>query len=168
LANVNSSRDALISEQEMVLKDLTGTEEEITSLNRKMELIKNKKMSDILDQQAAIEKTEADLAEEEIQLLEEGTGTAGQPGAMSPDTSSNELQSLKRLGDQLDSLNDQIKEEKTAIASARKELSEKKSEAAMQRARFGRTMGALVIFIVLGGILLLTFFYYLGKRSRRS
>ena len=100
--------------------------------------------------------------------LEEAAGAERQATAVISDTTLEELQSLKRLGDQLDSLNDQIQQEKAAIASARKELSEKKAEAARQRARFGRTLGTLIVVIVLGGIVLLTLFYYMGKRARKA
>ena len=42
------------------------------------------------------------------------------------------------------------------------------SQAAEQRARFGRTMGILILVIVVGGVALLALFYYLGRRARKS
>jgi hypothetical protein len=168
LAGLTKTREGLISEQNMISNDLANTEEKIASLNKRLELIKNREMSDILEQQAAIEQSDANLAEEEIQLLKEATGTGRQSIQQTSDTSFKDFQSLHRLDEKLDSLNNLVNSEKVATINARKELSEKRAETARQRARFGRTLGTLVAAVIIGSIILLTLFYYLGKRAKQS
>ncbi len=168
LEKLKRIRMDLIGEQEMIIQDMASTEEKINSLNKRLELIRNREMSDILEQQAVMERSEANLAEEEIQLLEEASVENRQRLAMTSDTSLKALQSLDTLGKELDSLSDLIRKEKSAIANARKALAEKRAEAAQQRAKFGRTAGILVLVIIIGGIGLLTFLYYLGKRARKE
>jgi chromosome segregation ATPase len=168
LENLYQVREKLLSEQKTILAELAGTETEIASLNKKLELIRNKDMSDVLDLQAALERSEADLAQEEIRLLYESARAERRGVEMTSDSTSDEFQSVIALSNQLDSLKALIQEEKTGTVRARMELSEKKALAADQRARFSRTMGLVVLALVLAGIALLTFFYYLGRRARTS
>jgi hypothetical protein len=162
------SRQDLISEQAMISKDLADTEAKIASLNKRLELIKNREMSDILKQQADIERSDAALAEAEIRLLEESAELNKQSMKISSDNLSDELHSLQQLSNQLDSLKILISEEKTEITKARLELSRKKAQAAKKRSRSGRTLGTITMVLILGGLGLLTFFYYLGRRARKS
>jgi chromosome segregation ATPase len=168
LDRLEKERKGLLSEQEMIKADLDSTEVMISSLNRRLELIRNRDMSDILDLQAALERSDAGLDKEEIQLLNESAGTNRQGMEVTSDSTSDEFRSLIALSNRLDSLKASVQEEKTGMVRARLELSEKKAQAADQRARFGRTMGIFVLILVLGGIVLLTFFYYLGRRARTS
>lgn len=167
LQQIKDTRKALVDQQEDISGNLARTKVQIERMDRDVELIKSKKMSDILESQAEIENTEAGLAEEEISLLKTGSGRTSIPAvtADSPDTS---LQTIVNFGYQLDSLNDLIKEEKAEIAKTRKELSEKRAEAAHQRAKFGRTVGISVVILIIAGIALLGLFYYLGRNSRKS
>lgn len=168
LAGLTKTHERLISEQNMISKDLASTEEKIASLNKRLELIKTRKMSDILEQQAAIEQSDANLADEEIQLLKEATGTNRQSIEQTSDTSFKDFRSLQGLDEKLDSLNNLVNSEKVATINARKELSEKRAETARQRARFGRTLGTLATAIIIGSIILIALFYYMGKRARQS
>ena len=167
LQQIRDTRRALVDQQEEISGNLARTKVQIGRMDRDVELIRSKKMSDILESQAEIEQTEAGLAEEEISLLKSGAGRTSIPDitAGTPDTA---LQTIVNFGYQLDSLNDLIKEEKAEIAKTRKELSEKRADAAHQRARFGRTVGITVVILIIGGIALLGLFYYLGRNSRKS
>ena len=136
-----------------------------------MELIRNKEMREILQQQADIEQSEAQLAEDEIDLLESvphplhpGLSQANVAG----DSSEQELISLLKMGDQLDSIQQMIREEKTEIAKNRKELSEQRAEAASRRAKLAKTAGSAAIILLVAGAGVLYLFYYLGRRSKKS
>jgi hypothetical protein len=72
------------------------------------------------------------------------------------------------MGDQLDSMQQMIQEEKTEIAKTRKELAEQRAEAASRRAKLSKTVGSIVILLLLGGFGVLYLFYYLGRRSKKS
>lgn len=168
LDRLEKERKGLLSEQKVVKADMDSTEVGISSLNRRLELIKNREMSDILDLQAALERSDAGLDREEIQMLKESAGTNRQGIEVKSESTSKEFRSLIALSNRMDSLKSSIREEKTGMVRARLELSEKKAQAADQRARFGRTMGIFALVLVLGGIALLTFFYYLGRRARTS
>lgn len=169
LERMNKTREKLIAEQEMILNDLASIEKKIASLNKRMELIRNRDMSQILEQQAAIEKSDAALAEVEIRLLAESAEIDKQmTESTKSDSISEELQSLQLLSNRLDSLKAAIQEEKTELVKARLKLSEKKAEAADKRARFSRTMGLLITIMLIAGLGLLTLFYYLGRRARKS
>ncbi|MGM0473427.1 MAG: hypothetical protein ACQERV_04735 [Bacteroidota bacterium] len=167
LENIKSARQDLVEEQNQISEELAGTGEQIESLNREMELIRNREMSEILEQQATIEQAEARLAEEEIRLLEEGATGILEEEAVS-DSVSDELRTLLTMSSELDSLNELIQDEKAAIARTRKQLAERRAEIADQRARFGRTLWIVIVVIVVGAAGLLALFYYLGRRSRKS
>jgi chromosome segregation ATPase len=166
LEQIDSARKALIEEQGKISKELSNTESQIASLDKRVELIRNRKMSDILEKQATIEHTEAGLAAEEVDLLEEGTGGEGIAAATTPDSLGKEFSTLLHMSNQLDSLNDMIKEEKAEVAKTRQELAEKRARITEQRARFGRTLWIVIVAVVVVGAGLLTLFYYLGKRAR--
>jgi LPXTG-motif cell wall-anchored protein len=125
-------------------------------------------MSDILEMQARIEGSEADLADEEINQLKEGNVREGRDVSLISDTADEGLVSLLSLGEELDSLNELIRQEKTSIAETRMELAQKRAEVAKKRASFARTTGTLVIVLIIAGIALLSLFYYLGRRSRNK
>ncbi|MEA1896814.1 MAG: hypothetical protein U9N53_04035 [Bacteroidota bacterium] len=167
LGQIQMTRKELLAEQATISKNLANTEEQIARIDRNVELIKNKEMSEILEKQAAIEHSEAELAEEEISLIEEGSGLKTE-AKVTKDSAGEGLLTLLILGNELDSLNNLIQAEKSEIAKTRKDLSEKRAEAASQRARLGRTIGGVFIFLIIGGVALLALFYYLGKRSRKS
>lgn len=166
LKEIQTTRQALLNEQSSMAKDLAGTEQQIALLDRDLELIKNRDMSDVLEMQASIEKSEASLAQEEISMLQDGSG---QPVRTIPsDSASEELISLLDMGYQLDSLNELIQQEKAEIARTRKALAERRAEAAERRASFGRALWITVLILIVAGSGLLTLFYFLGRRSRRS
>ena len=166
LKEIRASRQSILNEQTAMANDLSRTEQQIALLDRDLELIRNRKMSDLLELQASIEKTEASLAEEEIGVLqEEGSRTVR---TLPSDSASEELRSILDLGYQLDSLNELIQEEKAEIARTRMVLAEKRAEAAERRASFGRAVWITVVVLILAGAGLLTLFYFLGRRSRRS
>ena len=166
LKDIQTTRQALLDEQTAIARDLSNTEQQITLLNRDLELIRNRKMSDLLEMQASIEKSEASLAHEEIGVLQEGSHMAMR--TVPSDSASEELISLLDLGYQLDSLNALIQEEKAEIARTRKALAESRAEAAERRASFGRALWISVVTLIVAGLALLTLFYFLGRRSRRS
>jgi chromosome segregation ATPase len=168
ITGLQSARERLVSEQEQISDELSAIQERIALLDKKSELIRSRDMSDILEQQAALEKTEADLADEEVRLREESSKIDLGSPVTATDSAGEDLKSLLLLSSQLDSLRVSIQQEKMEIARTRMELSEKRAEAASQRARFGRTMASIVIVLILGGMGLLTLFYYLGKRARKS
>jgi hypothetical protein len=72
------------------------------------------------------------------------------------------------MGEQLDSMQHMIQEEKTEIAKTRKALSEQRAEVASRRAKLGKTAGSAAILLLLGGTGVLALFYYLGRRSKKS
>jgi chromosome segregation ATPase len=168
ITDLQSTRKGLITEQELISEELSGMEQKITSLDKRMELIKNKDMSSILEQRAEIEESEAALAEEEIQLLDESSKLDTYSFVTTSESTDVELKNLVELSNQLDSLRRSIEEEKTEIAKTRKELSEKRAEVAKKRASFGRTITTILVIVIIGGLALLSLFYYLGKRSRKS
>lgn len=166
LKEIQTTRQALLNEQSSMAKDLASTEQQIALLDRDLELIKNRDMSDVLEMQASIEKSEASLAQEEISMLQDD---GGQPVRTIPsDSASEELISLLDMGYQLDSLNELIQQEKAEIARTRKALAERRAEAAERRASFGRALWITVLILIVAGAGLLTLFYFLGRRSRRS
>jgi DNA repair exonuclease SbcCD ATPase subunit len=167
LEQIKNNRNTLLAQQESISGELARTGVQIDRLNKDVELIRNKKMSDILESQAEMEKAEASLAEEEMDLFLAAPGMPLVP-LMAADTSNEELQTVLDLGVQLDSLNELIQQEKAEIAKTRQELSEKRAEVAEKRARFGRTVGITAIVLIVAGIALLGLFYYLGRRSRKS
>jgi len=167
LENLRSTRRNMLAQQEKINRSLSGTEEQLASLDRRMELVRNKEMSEILEEQAAISRTEAGLAEEEARQLRESGDTLFRVQPVS-DTAGGELLALAGMSAELDSLQALIQEEKAQIAETRMELAERRAEAASQRAKFGRTIGIVVAIIILGGIALLALFYFLGRRSRRT
>lgn len=167
LDNLRTSRRQMIARQEKINRSLSGTEEQLASLDRRMELVRNREMSEILEEQAALARTEAGLAEEEARQLRESGDTLFQARPV-PDTADRELLALAGMSAELDSLQALIQEEKAQIAETRMELAERRAEAASQRARFGRTVGIVVAVIILGGIALLALFYYLGRRTRQA
>jgi len=168
LEQIQSTRKELLNEQNNVNLNLENTEVRIAKLNKNVELIKNKKMSDILDQQAANEEEEANLAGEEISMFEQSSGRETMVLPPSSDSANEELLTILKMGNQLDSLNDLIRAEKAEIAKTRQELYKKRASAAAQRAKFGRTVGGIILIVILGGIALLVSFYYIGRRSRKS
>jgi hypothetical protein len=159
-------REELLAQQVATTENLEKTEQLISELEKDVDLIRNREMSDILDLQASIEETEADLAEEEISLLQEGKNLGKSEMILPADTTNTELVTLMSLGKQLDSLNGLIQEEKTEIAKTRRELAQKRAEFAKKRASFGRAAVTLIILLGIAGIAILTLFYYLGRRSR--
>jgi len=167
LDQIKNNRKLLLDQQESISDQLARTGVQIDRVNKDVELIRNKKMSDILESQAEIEKAEASLAEEEMDLF---LAAPGLPliAYMGVDSSNEELQTVIDLGVQLDSLNDLIEQEKVEIAKTRKELSEKRAEVAEKRAQFGRALGITAIVIIVAAIAMLGLFYYLGRRSRKS
>jgi len=170
LEQIQESRKDLLTQQSAVSENLTKTEQEISQLEKDAELIRNKEMSSILEMQAEIEESEADLAGEEINLLDEGLAlmedllTGDAELKESSDTSG--LVALMVLAEELDSLGKMIQEEKAEIAKTRQDLALKRAEAAEKRANFGRTAGAVAVLLVIAGIALLTLFFYLGKKYR--
>lgn len=128
MSRLKRSREGLIAEQEMISNELAATEEKIASLNKKLELIKSKGMNDILGQQKDIEQSEASLAEEEIRLLKESADVDAQMADVNSTPSSEELQSIGHLSNQLDALKVLIQKEKTEFVQARLKLSEKKAQ----------------------------------------
>lgn len=168
LGQIQMTRKELLAEQATISNNMENTEEQIAKIDRNVELIKNKEMSEILETQAAIEQSEAELAKEEISLMEEGPGLKTKAAKVTSDSVGEELLTLLVLGNELDSLNNLIQSEKSEIAKTRKDLSEKRAEAALQRSRFGRTIGVVFIFLIIGGVALLGLFYYMGRRSRKS
>jgi chromosome segregation ATPase len=168
LEQIRSTRRVLLQEQTDLTQNLARVESQIAQLNKNVELIKSKKMSDILEQQAANEQEEASLAGKEITMLEQDSRGEMMVLPQSSDSVNEELVTLLKMGNQIDSLNKLIKAEKAEIAKTRKELSEKRASSAAKRAKIGRVTGSIIIIVILGGIALLAFFYYLGKRSRKS
>lgn len=171
LKQLQQTRSNLLTEQTSINENLAATQQQIEKINRDAELIKNREMSEILQQQAEIEQSEARLAEEEIKLMEALPtpldslfAEAFAPG----DSTDKELVSLLKMGDQLDSMQQMIQEEKSEIAKTRKELSEQRAEAASRRAKLGKVAGSVAILLLLGGIGVLYLFYYLGRRSKKS
>jgi hypothetical protein len=166
LQSIQSTRQALLDEQTSIAADLAKTEAQIALLNRDLELIRNRKMNDLLEMQASIEQSEIFLAEEEMGLLRESRIN---PDRIVPsDTTNKELISLLDMGYQLDSLNELIQQEKAEIASTRKELAERRAEAIERRASFGRAVWITVVSLAIAGMALLALFYFLGRRSRVS
>ena len=167
LVQIQNNRNTLLSQQESISGELARTNLQIDRVNKDVELIRNKKMSDILESQAEIEKAEASLAEEEIDLF---LAAPGLPliAYMAVDSSNEELKTVIDLGVQLDSLNELIQQEKAEIAKTRKELSEKRVEVAEKRAQLGRTLGITAIAFIVVAIAMLGLFYYMGRRSRKS
>ncbi len=170
LTRLQQTRRELLAEQTEVSKNLAQTEEKIAQIDRNVELIKSKDMSEILEKQAEIERSEAKLSEEEISLLEETQALKSDTriSEMSSDSGSEELLTLETLGNELDSLNDLIQAEKSEIAKTRKDLSEKRAELATQRSKAGRTVSVVFIIIVIGGIALVALFYFLGRKSKKA
>jgi len=168
LEQIKFTRTKLLAEQSSISAELNRTEQQIKQMHKNVELIRNKKMSDILDLQASIEQSDANLAQEEIVLLEEAPEREAYVYNPGSDSASEELSTLMTMGSELDSLNDLIQAEKSEIAKTRKELSEKRARVAAQRARLSRTAGVVLIILVFGGIALLGLFYFLGRRSRKD
>jgi chromosome segregation ATPase len=171
LKQLQQTRSKLLTEQTSINENLAATQRQIEKINRDVELIRNRKMSEILQQQAEIEQSEARLAEEEIKLLDDPPNPLDSLFAESyvpGDSFDKELISLLKMGDQLDSMQQMIQEEKTEIAKTRKELSEQRAEVASRRAKLGKTAGYVVIILLLGGVGVLYLFYYLGRRSKKS
>jgi hypothetical protein len=166
LEQIEQTRKELLVQQATATESLKKAQQQVGQLEKNAELIRNRKMSDILEMQAQIEGTEADLANEEINQLKEGNSREGRVVSLTSDSADEGLVSLLSLGKELDSLNELIREEKTSIAKTRKELAQKRAEVAKKRASFARTTGTLVIVLIIAGIALLSLFYYLGKRSR--
>jgi chromosome segregation ATPase len=168
LEQIEQNRKELLARQASATESLKKAQQEVGQLEKNAELIRNRKMSDILEMQARIEGSEADLADEEINQLKEGNVREGRDVSLISDTADEGLVSLLSLGEELDSLNELIRQEKTSIAETRKELARKRAEVAQKRASFARTTGALVLVLIIGGIALLSLFYYLGRRSRNK
>lgn len=171
LEQLQQTRSNLLAEQTSINKNLASTRQQIERINRDMELIRNKEMSEILQQQAEIEQSEARLAEDEIKLLQASPDSLVSYFAedyVAGDSSDKELISLLKMGDQLDSMQQIIQMEKTEIAKTRKELSEQRAEAASKRAKLSKTAGSAAIVLLLGGVGVLYLFYYLGRRSKKS
>lgn len=171
LEQLQQTRSNLMAEQTNINENLTATQAQIESINRNAELIRNREMSEILRQQAENEQSEARLAEDEINLLEASPDhykSVFPEVYVAGDSSNQELASLLKMGDQLDSMQQMIQEEKTEIAKTRKELSEQRAEAASRRAKLGKVAGSAAIILLLGGAGVLYLFYYLGRRSKKS
>ena len=168
LEQIEQNRKELLARQASATESLKKAQQEVGQLEKNAELIRSRKMSDILEMQARIEGSEADLADEEINQLKEGDVREGRDVSLISDTADEGLVSLLSLGEELDSLNELIRQEKTSIAETRKELARKRAEVAQKRASFARTTGTLVIVLIIGGIALLSLFYYLGRRSRNK
>lgn len=165
LENLRQTRQRLLEEQATIATEMEKLDLQVADLDRDMNLISNREMSEILDQQASIEFTEAALAREEVKMLDE-MGDAYVSYSVLSDTLGEEMKSLLKMGDELDSLHALIQAEKAQIAGTREELSEQRARVAEQRARIGRAAGITVLIIVLAGAGLLTLFYFLGKRAR--
>ncbi len=166
LKEIQATRQSMLDEQTAIARSLALTEQQIALLDRDLELIRNRKMSDLLERQASIEKSEASLAQEEVGMYQESGNQA--VWAEPSDSASEELLSLLELGHQLDSLNLLIQEEKAEIARTRQVLAERRAEAAERRASFGKAVWITVVVLIVAGAALLTLFYYLGRRSRKS
>ncbi len=165
LASLQSSRENLISEQELIANERSRVEQESASLDKKMELIRNRKMRDILEAQAEIQQSDASLTQEQIRSME----SESMPDMEKPAMSENEeLRDLIFLGKELDSLKASIDEEKQEILQTRMELAERNAEVARKRATLGRAAGTMILIIVIGGLAISTLFYFLGKRIRKA
>jgi chromosome segregation ATPase len=165
LASLRASRENLISEQDLISKERSRIERDIASLDRKMELVRNREMSQILELQAEIQKSDASLTEEQIRnMTSEGT-TGGEVLSMGDNE---ELNDLILLSEELDSLKSSIAEEKQEILRTRMELAERRAEVAKKRAAFGRAAGMLILILVIGGLAIATLFYFLGRRARTA
>lgn len=171
LAQLQETRSTLLEEQETIHENLAETSQQMEQLNRDAELIRNKEMSDILRMQAENEASEVLLADEEISFLEavpDPLASLLTEAFESGDSSNEELASLIKMGDQLDSMQHMIQQEKTEIAKTRKALSEQRAEAASRRARLSKTAGSAAIIILIGGVGVLSLFYFLGRRSKKT
>jgi chromosome segregation ATPase len=171
LEQLQQTRSKLMAEQSSINENLAATQRQIERINRNVELIRNREISEIFRQQAEIEQSEARLAEEEIQLLEaypDPLVSFLAKISSAADSSDQELVSLMEMGDQLDSMQQMIQEEKADIAKTRKILAEQRAEVASRRAKLGKTAGSAAIIILLGGVGVLYLFYYLGRRSKKS
>ena len=168
ISSLESDRKKLVGEQERISGELEGMQARISLLSKESELIRNRNMSEILEKQADLDRTEAKLAGEEVGMLDKASQLAVESPVRVSDSASEELKSLVLLGDQLDSLRSSIELEKKAIAETRVNLNEKRAEAASRRAGFSRSAGVVVVVIVLGLLGLLTLFYFLGKRARQK
>ncbi|MDF1575843.1 MAG: hypothetical protein P1P86_11705 [Bacteroidales bacterium] len=168
LENIRQSRKRMMEEQASFATELDNIDQRMADLDRDMKLIRNREMSDILDRQASMEQTEADLAREEISMLEEFVGQLYPPLLETTDSLSEEMKSLVQLGDEIDSLNALIESEKAEIAGTRERLAEQRARIAEQRARYGRVAGVTVLIIILAGAGMLSLFYFLGKRAKKN
>ncbi len=168
LNQLQSDRQRLMNEQTDISSNLNMTEQQIARMDRDLELISNKEMSEILEMQAEIEQAKASLAEEEVSMLEGSTSSTTSTALAEGDTSDSELRNLIGLSYELDSLNELIQQEKAEIARTRMDLAERRAEAAAKRAQFGKTIGITAVALIILGIGLLILFYYLGRRSRKS
>jgi len=166
LEDMRQTRSRLMEEQTAITTELENIDQQMASLDRDMNLISNREMSEILNRQATMEQAEAELAREEATLLEEFIAAIDSPSSETTDSLGVEMKSLLKLGDELDSLNALIQSEKAELAATREHLSEQRARAAEQRARYGKAAGLTVLFIFLGGLALVTFFYFLGRRAR--
>ena len=166
LKEIQATRQSMLDEQAAIARSLALTEQQIALLDRDLELIKNRKMSDLLERQASIEKSEASLAQEEVGMYQEASKQAVRN--IPSDSAQEELISLLDMGHQLDSLNQLIQEEKAEIARTRQALAERRAEAAERRASFGKAVWITVVVLIVAGAALLALFYFLGRRSRRS
>jgi chromosome segregation ATPase len=167
ITTLRRKKEELIYEHNKIFNDLAGSEQKVATLDKEMELINNKDMSELLEKQVAIEESEAALADEEIRLLEESAGIEDLPATISPESSSEELNNIIALSNQIDSLRESIQEEKSDIVKTRKELSQKRAESAKTRSRSGRTVTFLVVLLILVGAGVMALFYFLGKRARK-
>jgi hypothetical protein len=165
LASLRDSRENLISEQDLISKERSRVERDIASLDRKMELVRNREMSEILELQAEIQQSDASLTEEQIRNM----ASESTPGGEALDLGNNEeLNNLILLSEELDSLKSSIDEERQEILQTRMELAERRAEVAKKRAAFGRVAGTLILILVIGGLAIATLFYFLGRRARSA
>jgi len=167
LQDVRQARQALLEEQASIATQMEELDVRVTGLDQDMDLISNREMGEILDRQASIEYTEAELAREEVSMLDEYMGTEYMPYTPLSDSLGEEMKSLLRMGDELDSLNALIQAEKAQIAGTREQLSEQRARVAEQRAKIGKAAGITVLVIILAGAGLLALFYALGRRARK-
>jgi chromosome segregation ATPase len=165
---ISETRRKLVDQQAAIATELEQINKQMASMDRDIILIKNREMSEILDRQASMEQSEADLANEELSMMEEFMGRIIPTGPETSDSLGEEMKSLLKLGDEIDSLNAMIQAEKTGIAVTQKQLAEQRARVSEQRARFGKAAGLTVLLLILAGAGVLTLFYFMGRKARAN
>jgi chromosome segregation ATPase len=157
-AAIESQIAELDSVQSMLAEQRAAVDNELSGVEKDLDLMKDKDLSAILTELSELETVEAEMAKREASLI----GNSGEEGATLSDEMLGELESEIRARRQA------IATMKAEIAAEKEQIASKRAEIQQKRAERAGAVAKTTLIIVLLGIAAVVIFYFTGLRKRKS